>query len=45
MESDRQAGGPLVEGEFLNPVADVETLRDWQVMLPNNTAFKQATLE
>ena len=43
--SDRSSGGHLVEGEFLDPVADVETLRDWQVMLPNNTAFKQATLE
>ena len=43
--SDRSSGGHLVEGEFLDPVADVETLRDWQVMLPNNTAFEQATLE
>lgn len=43
--SNRKAGGHLIDGEFLNPVADVETLRDWQMMLPNNTAFDQALLE
>lgn len=43
--SDRKAGGHLLEGNFLNPVADVETLRDWQMILPNNAAFEQATLE
>jgi acetolactate decarboxylase len=43
--SDRKAGGHLLDGEFLNPVADVETLRDWQMMLPSNTAFEQASLE
>ncbi|MBV8886178.1 MAG: acetolactate decarboxylase [Chroococcidiopsidaceae cyanobacterium CP_BM_RX_35] len=45
LTSDRQAGGHLLNGTFLNPVVDVETLRDWQVMLPNNTAFEQAVLE
>ncbi|MBA3921658.1 MAG: acetolactate decarboxylase [Nostocaceae cyanobacterium] len=43
--SDRKAGGHLLEGNFLNPVADVETLRGWQMILPNNAAFEQATLE
>ncbi len=43
--SDRKAGGHLLEGEFLNPVADVETLRDWQMVLPNHTAFEQAMLD
>lgn len=43
--SDRKAGGHLLDGEFLNPVVDVETLRDWQMMLPNHIAFEQASLE
>lgn len=43
--SDRKAGGHLLDGKFLNPVADVETLRDWQMMLPNNIAFEKASLE
>lgn len=43
--SDRKAGGHLLDGEFLNPVVDVETLRDWQMMLPKNAAFEQALLE
>ena len=43
--SDQKAGGHLLDGEFFNPVVDVETLQDWQMMLPNNTAFKQASLE
>lgn len=42
--SDRKSGGHLLDGAFLNPVVDVETLQDWQIMLPNNTAFKQASL-
>lgn len=43
--SDRRAGGHLLDGEFLNPLAEVETLRDWQIALPSNTAFAQAALE
>lgn len=43
--SDNKAGGHLLDGAFLNSVVDVETLRDWQIMLPNNTAFEQASLE
>lgn len=43
--SDRRAGGHLVDGEFLNPKVEVETLRDWQIALPGNTAFAQAALE
>jgi acetolactate decarboxylase len=43
--SDHKAGGHLLDGEFLNPIADVETLRDWQMMLPDHTAFAQASLE
>ena len=43
--SDRSSGGHLLDGEFLQPIADIETLRDWQMMLPDNTAFEQALLE
>lgn len=43
--SDRKAGGHLLDGVFLNPVVDVETLQEWQIMLPNNTAFEQAPLK
>ncbi|MBD2775690.1 acetolactate decarboxylase [Iningainema sp. BLCCT55] len=43
--SDNKAGGHLMDGVFLNPVVDVKTLRDWQITLPNNTAFEQASLE
>lgn len=43
--SDRSSGGHLLDGEFLHPKADIETLRDWQMMLPDNTAFGQAPLE
>jgi acetolactate decarboxylase len=42
--SDRKAGGHLLEGEFLNPVADVQTLHHWQIKLPQNAAFAQASL-
>lgn len=38
--SDHKRGGHLIDGEFLNAVADVETLRDWQIQLPNNPAFE-----
>jgi acetolactate decarboxylase len=43
--SDRKQGGHLLGGEFLNAVVDVETLRDWQMTLPSNPAFEQASLE
>jgi acetolactate decarboxylase len=43
--SDRSSGGHLLDGEFLHPTVGMETLRDWQMMLPDNTAFKQASLE
>ncbi len=43
--SDRKAGGHLLEGQFLNPEVEVETLRDWHIALPGNTAFAQAALE
>jgi acetolactate decarboxylase len=42
---DRKAGGHVLSGNFLNPVADIETLYNWQMMLPNHTAFAQAPLE
>ena len=41
---DRKQGGHLLDGQFLNPVVDVETLKNWQIMLPNNSAFDQASL-
>ncbi|MDZ4877619.1 MAG: Alpha-acetolactate decarboxylase [Chroococcidiopsis cubana SAG 39.79] len=43
--SDRTSGGHLLDGELLDSRVDIETLRDWQMMLPDNTAFKQASLE
>lgn len=43
--SDRKAGGHLLDGAFLNPVVDVQTLQDWQIKLPDNTAFEQASLQ
>lgn len=43
--SDRNAGGHLLAGEFLNPVADVETLYNWQMKLPSHPTFAQAPLE
>lgn len=42
---DHKAGGHLLEGEFFDPIADVEILSDWQMVFPHNTAFKQATIE
>ena len=32
--SDRKAGGHLLDGTFLNSVVDMQTLKDWQIMLP-----------
>jgi acetolactate decarboxylase len=43
--SDRKAGGHLLDGEFLNLIAEVEPLRDWQMRLPHHPAFEQAKLE
>jgi acetolactate decarboxylase len=43
--SDRKRGGHLIDGEFLNTVADVETLRNWQTLLPSNSAFGKAPLQ
>jgi acetolactate decarboxylase len=43
--SDLKAGGHLLNGEFMNPIIDVQTLRDWQMTLPNNSAFGKALLE
>jgi acetolactate decarboxylase len=45
ISSDRRSGGHLLDGEFLNPIAEIETLRDWQIRLPNNAAFDRALLE
>lgn len=42
---DRKQGGHLLDGEFLNAVVDVATLKNWQTMLPSNPAFGQASLE
>ena len=44
ISSDRKVGGHLLDGEFLNPVAEVETLRDWQLALPDHSAFERAAL-
>lgn len=43
--SDRQTGGHLMDGIFLNAVADIETLQNWQIKFPNNSGFKQANME
>lgn len=42
---DVKTGGHLLDGEFLNTRASIETLRDWQIALPNHSAFEQATLD
>jgi acetolactate decarboxylase len=42
MTSDRKAGGHLLDGEFFSPIAEVEALHDWQLLLPDHTAFEQA---
>jgi acetolactate decarboxylase len=42
---DRKTGGHVLDGEFRNAVADVQTLRDWEMALPDNKAFEQASLE
>jgi acetolactate decarboxylase len=43
--SDRKTGGHLLDGEFRNPIIDIEVLQEWQIRLPNHTAFKQASLK
>lgn len=45
ISSDRTAGGHLLDGAFLNPMADIQTLHDWQIMFPDHDAFAQAVLE
>jgi acetolactate decarboxylase len=42
---DLKAGGHLLDGEFLNAIADVETLHDWQIALPHHESFATAKLE
>ncbi|MDG2989881.1 acetolactate decarboxylase [Candidatus Synechococcus calcipolaris G9] len=43
--SDRRTGGHILDGEFINPTVELDTLDNWQIMLPDNAAFKQALLE
>lgn len=45
ISKDQKKGGHLLDGKFMNPVADIETLDDWQIMLPKNASFKQIVLE
>lgn len=43
--SDRKTGGHVLDGTFSAPVADLATLYDWDISLPENAAFAKATLE
>lgn len=42
---DHKAGGHLLEATFSDPVVEIQILRDWQIMLPSNSAFDRASLE
>jgi acetolactate decarboxylase len=42
---DRRAGGHVIDGKFLDPIADLDSLHDWKIVLPDNAAFAQASLE
>jgi acetolactate decarboxylase len=43
--NDRRAGGHVIDGTFVNPIADLDTLLGWKMLLPDNLAFAQASLE
>ena len=43
--NDRRAGGHVIDGTFVNPIADLDTLLGWEIVLPDNLAFAQASLE
>ncbi|MFZ4557317.1 MAG: acetolactate decarboxylase [Pseudanabaena sp.] len=43
--SDRKAGGHLLDGEFLDNVAEIDALQDWEVTLPKHSSFAKAKLE
>lgn len=43
--NDRRAGGHVLDGKFVNPIADLDTLRSWEMVLPDRLAFAQAPLE
>jgi acetolactate decarboxylase len=43
--NDRRAGGHVIDGKFVNPIADLDTLRGWEMVLPDNSAFAEASLE
>lgn len=43
--SDRHTGGHILDGEFFNPVVELDTLDNWQMMIPQNNAFQRAVLE
>lgn len=43
--NDRRAGGHVIDGTFVNPIADLDTLLGWKMVLPDRLAFAQASLE
>lgn len=43
--SDRKAGGHLLDGEFLDNVAEIDAVQDWEVTLPKHSSFAKAKLE
>jgi acetolactate decarboxylase len=43
--NDRRAGGHVLDGKFVNPIADLDTLYSWKMLLPDRLAFAQASLE
>ncbi|WP_404783178.1 acetolactate decarboxylase [Altericista sp. CCNU0014] len=42
--SDFKTGGHLLDGQFLNAVVETQTVRDWQLGLPETASFAAATL-
>jgi acetolactate decarboxylase len=45
ISDDRKTGGHLIDGEFQKINAEIQILRDVQMMLPSNQAFNQANLQ
>lgn len=45
ISDDAKVGGHLVDGAFENINAEIQTLRDVQMVLPNNQGFNQANLQ
>jgi acetolactate decarboxylase len=42
---DSKAGGHLLDGEFVDNVAEIDALQDWKITLPKHRSFAKAKLE